>query len=82
MEALDNSLKRLGVDCIDLYQLHAPPSNNTIEDYMDIMAENVCVIPIPGIRNIQQGEDNIGAIGWSLTKEERALINKVEIESH
>jgi aryl-alcohol dehydrogenase-like predicted oxidoreductase len=41
MEALDNSLNRLGVDYIDLYQLHAPPSHNTIEDYMDVMAEAV-----------------------------------------
>ena len=41
MEALDGSLKRLGVDYIDLYNMHAPPSHNTIEDYMDIMAEAV-----------------------------------------
>jgi aryl-alcohol dehydrogenase-like predicted oxidoreductase len=41
MEALDGSLNRLGVDYIDLYQIHAPPSHNTIEDYMDIMAEVV-----------------------------------------
>lgn len=40
-EALDNSLKRLGVDYIDLYQLHAPPSNNTIEAYMEEMAKVV-----------------------------------------
>ena len=41
MEALDGSLKRLDVDCIDLYNMHAPPAHNTIEDYMDIMAEAV-----------------------------------------
>ncbi|NHI93737.1 MAG: aldo/keto reductase [Candidatus Lokiarchaeota archaeon] len=41
MEALDGSLKRLGIDCIDLYQIHAPPSHNTIEEYMDVMAEAV-----------------------------------------
>ncbi len=41
MEALDGSLKRLGIDYIDLYQMHAPPSHNTIEEYMDVMAEAV-----------------------------------------
>ena len=41
IEALDCSLKRLGVDYIDLYQMHAPPKYSTIEDYMDIMAEAV-----------------------------------------
>ena len=41
MEALDCSLQRLGVNHIDLYQMHAPPKYNTIEDYMDVMAEAV-----------------------------------------
>ena len=41
MEALDGSLKRLGVDCIDLYNMHAPPAHNTIENYMDVMVEAV-----------------------------------------
>ncbi len=41
IEALDGSLKRLGVDHIDLYQIHAPPANNTIEEYMDVMTEAV-----------------------------------------
>ncbi len=39
MEALDNSLLRLGVDTIDLYQMHAPSKYNSISDYMDVMAE-------------------------------------------
>ena len=41
MEALDGSLSRLGVDTLDLYQIHAPPSKNTITEYMDVMAEAV-----------------------------------------
>ena len=41
LEALDGSLLRLGVDYIDLYQIHAPPSKNTITEYMDVMAEAV-----------------------------------------
>jgi aryl-alcohol dehydrogenase-like predicted oxidoreductase len=41
LEALDDSLGRLGVDHIDLYQMHTPPSKNTIADYMEVMAEAV-----------------------------------------
>lgn len=41
MEALDGSLSRLGVDYLDLYQMHAPPKINSIKDYMDVMAEAV-----------------------------------------
>lgn len=41
LEALDGSLKRLQTDCIDLYQMHTPPKNGRIADYMDVMAEAV-----------------------------------------
>lgn len=41
LEALDGSLERLGVDCIDLYQVHTPPKNGRIEEYMDVMAQAV-----------------------------------------
>ena len=41
LEALDGSLHRLGVDHLDLYQMHVPPSKGTIADYMDVMAEAV-----------------------------------------
>jgi aryl-alcohol dehydrogenase-like predicted oxidoreductase len=41
MEALDGSLLRLGVEHLDLYQMHAPLSQNSIPDYMDVMAEAV-----------------------------------------
>jgi aryl-alcohol dehydrogenase-like predicted oxidoreductase len=41
LEALDGSLFRLGINHIDLYQVHMPPSKNTISDYMDVMAEAV-----------------------------------------
>ncbi len=40
-EALDGSLKRLGVDCIDLYMIHVPPKKGDISAYMDVMAEEV-----------------------------------------
>ncbi len=39
--SLDNSLKRLQVECIDLYQIHAPPLLLSIESLMDAMADAV-----------------------------------------
>jgi len=38
-EALENSLKRLDVETLDLYYVHMPPSAQSIEDLMDYMAE-------------------------------------------
>jgi aryl-alcohol dehydrogenase-like predicted oxidoreductase len=38
LTGLDNSLKRLGVNQIDLFQLHCPPAQNKLEAYMDVMA--------------------------------------------
>ena len=43
--------------------------------------EEVCIIPIPGMKNVRQVNDNIGALGWRLTKEERLHINEVNISS-
>ena len=43
-----------------------------------ITTEEVQVIPIPGIRNMRQMNDNMGSLGWSLTKEERSIIDKAE----
>ena len=39
MDALDGSLQRLGVETLDLYYVHMPPSSQNIEDLMDYMAE-------------------------------------------
>ncbi|MBO0778643.1 MAG: aldo/keto reductase [Ktedonobacteraceae bacterium] len=41
LHALDGSLQRLGVDCIDLYQLHVPPAPHKLDAYMDVLAEAV-----------------------------------------
>ncbi len=41
MEALDASLKRLGRDSVELYQMHMPPRNGKIDAYMDVMAQAV-----------------------------------------
>lgn len=39
--SLDGSLKRLGVECIDLFMLHFPPSARKLDSYMDVLAEAV-----------------------------------------
>ena len=39
LETLDGSLRRLGVETLDLYYIHFPPSTQSIEDLMDYMAE-------------------------------------------
>lgn len=41
LEALDGSLKRLGIEYIDLYLIHVPPKKGNIEAYMDVMAKAV-----------------------------------------
>jgi aryl-alcohol dehydrogenase-like predicted oxidoreductase len=40
-QALDASLQRLGVDHIDLYQLHRPDANTPIADTMEVLNEAV-----------------------------------------
>lgn len=35
------------------------------------------VVPIPGAKNAQQAEQNAGALGWSLTSDERQQISEV-----
>jgi aryl-alcohol dehydrogenase-like predicted oxidoreductase len=41
LQALDDSLQRLGVECIDLYQIHYPSQLLKIDALMDAMAEAV-----------------------------------------
>jgi aryl-alcohol dehydrogenase-like predicted oxidoreductase len=41
LEALDQSLERMGVDCIDLYQIHYPSRMLKVDDLMDVLAEAV-----------------------------------------
>lgn len=40
-EALDGTLSRLGIECLDLYLMHTPPKKGTIDDYMLVMAKAV-----------------------------------------
>ena len=40
-----------------------------------LTTEDICVVPIPGMKNIRHVNDNIGALGWQLTNEERDRIN-------
>lgn len=42
-----------------------------------LTTEDICVVPIPGMKNIRQVNDNMGALGWKLTKEERIRIKKL-----
>jgi aryl-alcohol dehydrogenase-like predicted oxidoreductase len=39
--ALDASLQRLGVECIDLYQIHTPPPSHKLDELIDALAEAV-----------------------------------------
>jgi aryl-alcohol dehydrogenase-like predicted oxidoreductase len=41
LEALDHSLERLGVECIDLYQIHTASPVLKVDDLMDVLAEAV-----------------------------------------
>ncbi|HLZ63177.1 MAG TPA: aldo/keto reductase [Ktedonosporobacter sp.] len=41
LKALDNSLARLGIECIDLYQIHFPSPLLKVDDLMDVLAEAV-----------------------------------------
>ncbi len=74
LEALDGSLKRLGVECIDLYQMHMPPQNDRIEEYMRYMAEALKEgkIRAVGVCNfnaeqIKRASDALKSEGYSLT---------------
>ena len=74
IEALDHSLKRLGVDTIDLYQIHMPPANGRIPEYMRIMAGEARKGKIKGIgvcnfnaAQIQEAAAVLEEEGYSLT---------------
>jgi aryl-alcohol dehydrogenase-like predicted oxidoreductase len=41
LEALDHSLEHLGVECIDLYQIHTASPVLKVDDLMDVLAEAV-----------------------------------------
>ncbi len=73
-EALDGSLRRLGVDCIDLYQMHMPPQNDRIEEYMRYMADALRAgkIRAVGVCNfnveqIKRASSALKSEGFSLT---------------
>ena len=39
--AIDESLQRLGTDCVDIYYLHVPDHDTPIEETLDAVAELV-----------------------------------------
>jgi diketogulonate reductase-like aldo/keto reductase len=46
-----------------------------------VMTRDECIIPIPGAKNRKQAIENIGALGWALTAEERDRIEQAELAS-
>ena len=58
MKALRNSLKRLGVEKIDLYQIHMPYPFLTVETWMDALAEayHSGLIIAAGVSNYDRGQ--------------------------
>ncbi|MCS6911395.1 MAG: aldo/keto reductase, partial [Anaerolineales bacterium] len=48
------------------------------------VALNWCIckgtLPIPGAKNAKQAEQNAGALGWRLTQEEVARLDRVSLE--
>lgn len=39
------------------------------------------VFPIPGMRSVKQAADNMGAVDWSMTREERESISRAEMRT-
>lgn len=46
-----------------------------------LMTKDECIIPIPGAKNKKQAIENIGALAWALTAEERDRIEQAEMAS-
>ncbi len=44
-----------------------------------IATPDINVFPIPGTRNLKQAIDNIGAVDWTMSIEERDKISKVKV---
>jgi diketogulonate reductase-like aldo/keto reductase len=36
-------------------------------------------IPIPGIKNLHQAEENVAALGWRLSKEEVTVLDETKV---
>ncbi len=68
MEALDGSLNRLGIDCLELYLMHTPPKNGRIADYMDVMAEAVNLNKIKRVGVCNFSKDQIAEAAETLQK--------------
>ena len=62
-EAIDNSLKSLGTDYVDLYQIHAPSSETPIEDTMAEMLRqrDAGKLPLHRRLELRRGPDERGS---------------------
>ena len=68
LDACDRSLKALGIETIDLYQLHAPSADVPIEETMGAMADLVAAGKVRhvgvsnfSVREMEAAEDALGA---------------------
>jgi aryl-alcohol dehydrogenase-like predicted oxidoreductase len=84
-EALDESLRRLELETLDLYYIHMPPSEQSIEDLMDYMAESLSAgkIRAIGVSNfdaeqMRQAASRLEEHGLKLTANqvEFSLVNR------
>ena len=74
--AAEKSLRRLGVDTIDLFQLHAPDNNVPIEQTMEAMKGLM-----DGGQVLQAGVSNFGPVQWRSAEEalgRMVISNQVE----
>ena len=46
-----------------------------------LLASQNQVIPIPGVKNLRQARENLGAVGWRLSNDERTIIDQAETAS-
>jgi aryl-alcohol dehydrogenase-like predicted oxidoreductase len=79
-QAAEDSLRRLGTDRIDLYQLHRPDPQVPIEDTLGALDELGCswllrrpavASVIAGATSPEQVKSNVSAAGWELTDPHR-----------
>ena len=67
LQALDASLERLGVERIDLYQIHFPPPTHEIDEYAEVLARavNMGKVRAVGVSNFNASLINLpGRIAW------------------
>ncbi|MDO4944961.1 MAG: aldo/keto reductase [Ruminococcus sp.] len=67
-EALDDTLRRLGLEHLDLYLMHTPPKNGNIDAYMEVMSRELENGRIKAIGVCNHGKEQIEAAAKALEK--------------